>query len=232
MGNLRNRKSFFSVKKINELLTRVLEAKEKIIESATELFIRYGIRSVTMDDVAKETSMSKKTLYQYFQNKDSLVTEVVKRHFELERSEFKQIKSKAENAIHELILTAKCIRKHVYKMNPSLLLDMQKFYGAAWDEYLDFKNSTIKGQIEEIICQGIEEGCFRPEINPQILAIFRVESIQLIFDPKLFPGESFDFPTVHIQLMDHFINGLLTNEGRKRYEEYNQLENQTTQTNL
>ena len=177
-----------------------------------------------MDDVAKEASMSKKTLYQYFQNKDSLVTEVVQKHFELERAEFEGIKAQADNAIHELILTAQCIRKHVYKTNPSLLLDMQKFHGLAWREYLDFKHSTIKGQIEDNIRRGIKEGYFRSEMDPEILAIFRVESVQLIFDPKVFPNDKFDFPTIQIQIMDHFINGLLTDEGRKKYEEYSENE--------
>ena len=185
-----------------------------------------------MDDVAREASMSKKTLYQYFQNKDNLVTDVVKNHFEIERAEFEEIKLKAHDAIHELILTAQCIRKHVYKTNPSLLLDMQKFHGAAWDEYLDFKQSTIKGQIEDNIRRGISEGCFREEMDPEILAIFRVESVQFLFDPKVFPSDKFDFPTVQIQIMDHFINGLLTEEGRKKYEEYNQLENQITHSNI
>lgn len=201
-----------------------MEAKEKIVESALELFTRYGIRSVTMDDVAKEASMSKKTLYQYFENKDSLVTDVVKKHFEIERTEFEDIKAQSHDAIHELILTAQCIRKHVFKMNPSLLLDMQKFHGVAWKEYLDFKQGTIKGQIEDNIRRGIAEGCFRSEMDPEILAIFRVESVQLVFNPKVFPNEKFDFPTVQIQIMDHFINGLLTDEGRKKYEEYSENE--------
>ena len=184
-----------------------------------------------MDDVAKEASMSKKTLYQYFQNKDSLVTDVVKDHFKEEAAEFEEIKSQAKDAIHELILVSMCIRKHVHEMNPSLLLDMQKFHGSAWDEYLKFKHSTIRGQVKDNILRGIEEGYFRPEIDADILSIFRVESVQLLFNPKIFPYDKFDFPSVQLQIMDHFINGLLTDEGRKKYEEHNQLENQITHSN-
>jgi len=209
---------------MRELENKVLEAREKIIESATELFMRYGIRSVTMDDVAKEASMSKKTLYQHFQNKDSLVTEGVKKHFEIERSEFEAIQSQADNAIHELILTAQCVRKHLFKTNPSLLLDMQKFHASAWKEYLDFKQGAIKGQIEDNIKRGIAEGYFRSGMDPEILAIFRVESVQMIFDPKVYPNDRFDFAEVQMQIMDHFINGLLTDAGRKKYEEYGENE--------
>jgi len=208
-----------------------LEAKDKILGSAEELFIRYGIRSVTMDDVARDASMSKKTLYQYFENKDSLVNEVVKKHFENEANEFEEINDKAENAIHEMMLVSQCLRKHVFRMNPSLLYDMQKYHGAAWDEYLKFKHTIIRGRIEDNIRKGIEEGCFREESDPEILSILRVEQVQLVFNSKIFPNDKFDFRTVQLQIMDHFVNGLLTDEGRKKYEEYTQLENQITHSN-
>lgn len=209
-----------------------MEARDKILSSAEELFIQYGIRSVTMDDVAREASMSKKTLYQYFENKDSLVTEVIKSHFINERVEFAEIRSKAKDAIHELILVSQCLRKHVFRMNPSLLFDMQKYHGAAWEEYLQFKHSIVKGQIEDNIRRGISEGCFRAEIDPEIMAIFRVEQVQLVFNPKIFQNDKFNFPSVQLQIMDHFIHGLLTDKGRKKYEEYTQLETQITNTNL
>lgn len=194
--------------------------------------MQYGIRGVTMDDVSSQSSISKKTLYQLFENKDELVTEAVKKHFEMEREEFKEIRAQSSDAIHELILTAQCIRKHVLRTNPALLLDMQKFHKKAWSEYIDFKHDTIKRQIEDNIYRGIKEGFFRKEMDAQILAIFRIESVQLVFSPKIFPYDQFDFPTVQLQIMDHFIHGLLTTEGRKKYEAYNQLENQKTQTTI
>ena len=205
-----------------------MEAKEKILVSAEELFMRYGIRSVTMDDVAKEASMSKKTVYLYFDNKDGLVSEVAMNHFKKETAEFEEIQGTSVDAIHEVLLVTQCLRKHVFKMNPSLLLDMQKYHGRAWDEYLEFKHSTIRGNIQSNIERGIREGFFREDIDPEILAILRVEQVQLVFNPKIYPREKFDFPTVQLQLMDHFINGLLTDKGRIKYKEYTQSETQIT----
>lgn len=201
-----------------------MEAKEKILGAAEELFIRYGIRSVTMDDVARDASMSKKTLYQYFDNKDSLVLEVAMNHFESETKEFEEMASTAEDAIHEIILVSKCLRKHVFKLNPSLLFDMQKFHGKAWDEYLKFKHSTIRGHIKKNIDKGIDEGYFRSEINSEVLSTLRVEQVQLAFNPKIFPAEKFEFAELQLQILDHFIHGLLTDKGRTKYEEYTQLE--------
>ena len=201
-----------------------MEAKEKILNDAEELFVRYGVRSVTMDDVARSASMSKKTLYQYFDNKDKLVSEVSLNHLKKETAEFEEIESVSQDAIHEIILVTLCLRKHVFKMNPSLLYDMQKYHAEAWGHYLNFKNTTIRGYIERNIKRGIEEGYFRQEIDPVVLSILRVEEVQLVFDTKIFPQNEFDFADVQIQMLDHFIHGLLTEEGRKKYEEHIQSE--------
>ncbi len=201
-----------------------MEAKEKILSSAEGLFIQYGIRSVTMDDVAREASMSKKTLYQYFDNKDGLVSEVALNHFDKEAKEFEEIYDVATDSIHEILLVSQCLRKHVFKLNPSLLYDMQKYHGKAWDNYLEFKQSTIRGHIERNIERGKKEGYFREELDAKVLSILRVEGVQLVFNPKIFPRGEFDFASVQIQILDHFVHGLLTDKGRKKYEEYINLE--------
>ncbi|WP_420578611.1 TetR/AcrR family transcriptional regulator [Ekhidna sp.] len=201
-----------------------MEAKEKILSSAEELFIQYGIRSVTMDDVAREASMSKKTLYQYFDNKDGLVSEVALNHFQRETSEFEEIESQAKDAIHEILLVSQCLRQHVFRMNPSLLYDMQKYHGKAWDQYQEFKQGTIRAHIERNIERGKNEGFFRSGINAKVLSTLRVEGVQLVFNTKIFPREEFDFREVQLQILDHFIHGLLTDMGRKKYEEYMHLE--------
>ncbi|MEQ9006683.1 MAG: helix-turn-helix domain-containing protein, partial [Ekhidna sp.] len=178
-----------------------MEAKEKILESAEELFIQYGIRSVTMDDVARAASMSKKTLYQYFDNKDGLVLEVAVDHFKKETEEFKGIFEESKDAIHEVLLVSQCLRKHVFRMNPSLLYDMQKYHGAAWDKYLEFKQSTIRGHIMDNIERGQREGFFRKEINAKILSILRVENVQMALNTRSFVQEGFDIPTVQLQIL-------------------------------
>jgi len=202
-----------------------LDTKEKILHDAEELFVQFGVRSVTMDDVAREASMSKKTLYQYFDNKDTLVSEVALHHLNKETEEFLEIEATAQDAIHELFLVTLCLRKHVFKMNPSLLFDMQKYHAEAWGHYMNFKNTTVRGYIERNISRGIKEGYFRSELDPKIISILRVEQVQLAFNNKIFPQKEFDFTGVQLQILDHFIHGLLTTAGREKYEEH--LQSQT-----
>ena len=201
-----------------------IEVRNRILEGAMKLFNRYGVRSVTMDDMAREVSMSKKTLYQYFVNKDGLVTAVAKYHMDMERAEFQEIEHQAENAIAEIHELSKCIRRNIQEVNPSLLFDLQKFHHQAWDVFLEFKHEFIRGNVEANLNRGIREGYYRPELDVKVLSRFRVEQVQMIFDQQIFPPEQFEFVEVQMQLLDHFIHGLLTEEGRNLYHKYIQSE--------
>jgi hypothetical protein len=116
------------------------------------------------------------------------------------------------------------MRSSLSKMNPSTLFDLQKFHPKAWDHFLDFKNEFIKGQVRENIVKGQSEGFYRKEIDPDILATFRVEQVQMIFDHKVFNHEVFDFLKVQMQLFDHFVHGLLTEKGKALYKQFLQEE--------
>lgn len=194
--------------------------KDKILEGAHGLFVQYGVRSVSMDDVARELSVSKKTLYQYFTNKESLVTEAVKLHMEQERELFLSMEGKASNSIEEIFLMANCMREHVFKLNPSLLYDLRKYHADAWAIFEDFKKEFLNGQITRNLEKGVEEGYYREEINPRVLAILRIQNVEMVFDEQIFPQSEFDFVAVQMQVFDHFIQGILTDKGRELYKKY------------
>lgn len=201
-----------------------MEIKDKIVLGAGELFMRYGVRSVTMDDVARELGMSKKTLYQSFSNKDELILAVTIAHIEIEKKEFGEVHSNAENALDELHQLTNCVRNSMEAMNPSLLFDLQKYHPDSWQVFLDFKHSFIQSMVRENIERGIKEGTYRKDLNSDILAKLRMEEVQLVFDPKVFPTSQYNLVEVQMAVLDHFIHGLLTEDGQKQFHEY-----QTTQ---
>lgn len=197
-----------------------IDTKIKILQGAAELFMRYGIRSVSMDNIASHLGVSKKTLYQYFKDKDEMVLSVTKAHIAKDQKELVQIRKSAKNSVEELVKLSTCLRENFRDMNPSLLFDLEKYHREAWNVWLDYKNNFIKGQIQQSLMQGKEEGFFRAEVNSNVMAIMRIETIQLAFDPNLFPKEQYELTDVQMQIFEHFIYGIFTDKGRKLYEKY------------
>ncbi|MFZ5973248.1 MAG: TetR/AcrR family transcriptional regulator [Bacteroidota bacterium] len=198
------------------------DIKDKILTGARDLFLKYGIRSVSMDDIARQLAVSKKTIYQYFADKDEIVTQVAKMHLEDDRCEFDKVVSNAKNALDELVRMSAHLRKRTRELNPALLFDLQKFHNKAWNEWTAYRKSFVHTQIVRNLKQGIEEGLFREDLNPDILATMRIELVQLAFNTDVFAPQQYKLPDVHMQLFDHFIYGLLTDKGKKLYEKYKQ----------
>lgn len=196
------------------------DIKEKISRGAEELFLRYGIRSMTMDEIARHLGISKKTIYQYFSDKDEIVLSVTQRHLETNQRQFNQIAEESTNSVEELVKLSFCLKENLKGMNPSVMFDLQKYHQKAWFAWMDYKRKVIKESVMRNIRKGIEDGYFRPDINPEILAVLRLEEIQMAFDDQLFPRDRFSITQVQLHILEHFINGLLTDKGRKLYLKY------------
>lgn len=182
--------------------------------------MKYGVRSISMDDIARHLAVSKKTLYQHFADKDELVLMVSKSHLKDEKQLYETITSKSSNSIEELHKISLCMRRDMEEMNPTLLFDIEKFYPKAFEVYTDFKNKFVRQSIVKNIKQGIEEGYFRPEINPEIIASLRLNNVEAAFNDRLFPKEKFNLAAVQVQLFEFFIYGICTEKGRKLYLKY------------
>ena len=197
-----------------------MDLKNKIVEVAGYLFTKYGVRSITMDDIARELSVSKKTIYQHFKDKDEIVNVATQAHLEQEKKEFDDIYSKSANAIEELALISQCMKKNIIDLNPSLLYDLNKYHRKAWEGFLEFKDDFVKNQIKRNLERGVKEKYYRKEIAPDVLAICRMEQIQMAFDDKIFLKRDFDFKQIQMQLFDLFVYGIVTEKGKQLYHEY------------
>ena len=198
------------------------QTRDKILQGALELFLKYGIRSVSMDDIARHLSISKKTIYQYFVDKDDIVTQATANHMVHTKADFDNLTRVSKNALDELMRIQMFMRKNMQDMNPALLFDLRKYHNKAWNAWLDHKNKDIRESVVRNLKQGMEEGLYRSNLNPEILAVLRIESIQWIYDGQIVPTEKFKLVDVQTQMLDHFMYGLLTEKGRKLYEKYKQ----------
>jgi AcrR family transcriptional regulator len=203
-----------------------MDIKDKILKGASDLFHRYGIRSVSMDDLARSLSVSKKTIYQYFTDKDEIVALATRLHTSEMKEEYDSSFERAKDPVDELTKMSHCMRKHFKDLNPSLLYDIQKFYPSAWEEFNRFKMDYIRNRIESNLRRGIELGYYRAEINVEVLSLLRLEEVQMAFDPTRFPLDKFDFRETQMQMLDHFIHGIVTQEGKALFDKYNEEQQQ------
>ncbi|GEM_PF-41447 len=198
-----------------------MEVREKIVEKAAELYMQFGIRSVTMDDIARDLSISKKTIYQYFKDKRELVNTICSTHLEIEDKRFASATDESENSVHELILVSKCLRESMQEMKVNIMNELRKFYPEAWKMYSTFKTGVMKEAIIKVITRGKREGYFRQELDPELIAIMRMEQVESFIMSNLYPKDKYSLTEVQMHLFDHFIHGLFTIEGHQLFNKYN-----------
>ncbi|MER3470300.1 MAG: TetR/AcrR family transcriptional regulator [Chitinophagaceae bacterium] len=199
-----------------------MEPKERILVKAHELFNRYGIRSVSMDDIAAQLGVSKKTLYQYYTDKDELVNAVFAVIMEENKVKCQACQAKGENAIHEVFLSFDMLQEMLSNMNPSVLFDMQKYHPTAFKKFQDYRNNFLYKIIRDNLERGIEEELYREDFDVDILTHYRLHSIMLSFDSDIFPTNKTQLVYIEQQLLEHFLWGLATTNGQKLISKYKQ----------
>jgi len=197
------------------------------VKKAHELFMRYGVRSVSMDEVANQLGMSKKTIYQFYADKDALVEDVIDIEINNSQSQCSQHKNKSENAVHEIFMAMDMLLELLTKMNPTVIFDMERYHPAAFKKYNDYKNKFLYAIIKENLDKGKHDGLYREEIQTDIMTRFRLASIFLVFNPDLFPMGKNTLPAVITEITDNFLYGLATTKGQKLIQKYKQQRQKT-----
>ena len=197
-----------------------MEIKERIIAKAREQFFRYGVKSVTMDDIAGELGISKKTIYQHFEDKDAIVHQLMMAEMANDKCEWNDLDGSSNNVIEKIVKSMDIIRKAFAEINPSAFFDIKKYHPKTWQLFQDHKQNFVMDSIRKELLQGIEEGFFRADIKVEILVRMRLEQIEIGFDPHLFPPNKFSLIEVELTLLDHYIRGILTSKGLEVYQEF------------
>lgn len=196
------------------------EQKERIVTGARELFFRHGMKSVTMDDLAAHLAISKKTLYQYYDDKDELIYEITMQEIRFHADEVNAIREQAKDSIEEILLAMQIMSRMMNKISPTVFYDLQKYYQRSWKRFTEFKNHQMCDFIEENLRRGIRQGLYRKELNLKIMARLRLEELQMGFNPEIFPPDRFNIFEVQMSMMEHFLFGITTMKGYGLIEKY------------
>ncbi len=200
-----------------------MEAKEEIVNGACELFMRYGVKSITMDDIARHLSISKKTIYQYFHDKDALVMDVANLEMNSQKCKWDNASKESKDVIEFFWRATEILKNDMSKMNPSLLFDLKKYHSSAWKAFQAHKKEHITKQVVEMLIEGTEQGYFRKDINIEIISRMRVEQIEMMFNPEVYPSGEFNISEISTQIFEHFMYGISTIKGHHRLNELKQI---------
>jgi len=197
-----------------------MSTKDRIRETAHNLVMQYGIRSISMDDIAAALGMSKKTIYQYYADKDELIEEVVAAVIQYNQQCCEQDRQSADNAIHEIFLGMEFMMEIFRSMNNSLLFDMQKYHPTAFQKFAKHKNDYLYTMIKENLLRGMKEELYRTDIKVDILSRFRVESVILPFSPEFHGKVKSSLAEIEEEILLNFLFGLVSQKGYKLVLKY------------
>lgn len=199
-----------------------IDNRERILVRARDLFMQFGIRSVSMDDIATEMGISKKTIYQYFADKEELVSAVILLKIGENQSRCDLDRKESANAIEEMFRAMEMVEQMFRTMNPSVLFDLRKYHPVAYAHFEKHKNDYLFNVIRSNLERGIREELYRPEINVEIIARFRVDSMLLPFDPVFLNRQKATLADVEQQVIEHYLFGIVTLKGYKLVLKYQQ----------
>ncbi|WEK37244.1 MAG: TetR/AcrR family transcriptional regulator [Candidatus Pseudobacter hemicellulosilyticus] len=195
-------------------------ARVRIRHKADELFMRYGIRSVSMDEIASGLGISKKTIYQYFSDKNELVDAVVENILDSMRADCSQCSTRANDAVHEIFLTMQTIVAQFRNMNSTVVHDLEKYHDKAFRKLSDHKHKFLLEIVRNNLERGIREGLFRADIDMDVLSRFRLETMMMPFNITLFPSEKYQLTDVTIGILEHYVFGLASLKGHQLILQY------------
>ena len=194
--------------------------KEAIVAQAIDLFLKYGFKSVTMDEIAQQMRISKKTIYTCFSNKQALVREAVFFHFSCVLKKIKTISQQAKDPIIELYQLKKESLKNMTNEHTSPQYQLQKFYPLLYEELRVIEFESLSGIFYESLRKGVETGLFRPEINLDFVTRIFFNGIKGVSDINLFPIEKYKMDALLIDFSEYHLRAICTPLGTEKLEFY------------
>lgn len=189
------------------------ERKDVLLLRAAGVFLRLGLKSVTMDTLANELGVSKKTLYKHFEDKNELVNAIIEQRLEMDKQVCAQDFEIAENAIDALLRISRTIMENIGSINPTVFFDLKKNYPQAYQKIVNHKKEFVYNTYKSNIERGITEGLFRENMDPDVIAKMHVAMTDVIMGGEVFPWPDYEFRTVFLEVFRFQIRGMASEEG-------------------
>lgn len=189
------------------------EDLKNILVRVRELYNKYGIKSITMDDVARELGISKKTLYQFVSDKDDLVGKYLDFEIEIKQEEICKCFKCELNAIEELFEISLFMNKMMRDQNPATEYDLKKYYPQHFQKIVKIRRERMYNYILLNLKKGKEEGLYREDMNEDVIAKLHLSRSESIHFDELFTIEEFTSVKLFIELLSYHVRGIATLKG-------------------
>lgn len=194
-------------------MTVSADIKSRIWQKAYELFMQYGICSVSMDEIAATLGMSKRTIYIHFKDKNAIVEEAINNVIKNSRDCIIYEKEISENAIEEALKGVDAFERALSRINPSLMFDLQKYHPKVYLLFAKYKNEFIYEMVKANMRRGIDEGIYRKEIDIEVLSRMRVENVWIPFNPEYYTKFEISISQIQKEIFLHFLYELVSEKG-------------------
>ncbi len=197
-----------------------MELRKRIVQESENLFIKFGIKCISMDDICQKLGISKKTLYQVVTDKEELVQKVIMHHIDEERTAFEKITHSSENAMDEMFKITQHVLQQLKRMNPATIMDLEKHYREQFNIFkknqFDFIYSTLKHNLEK----GIQDGIYRDDLDTDIISKLYMTKAMSMINEDLFPDESYDKTKIFVEHMIYHLRGIVSEKGKEFFNQY------------
>lgn len=194
--------------------------QEQILTCAKDLFFKYGLRNVTMDDISRKLGMSKKTLYVLFKNKKEIVNAITEDFLKKYEADYEILIQNSENAIQELFLLMSNLKNAFEKIDFRLIQDMQRYFPEAWAMFEQHKKDFMYVKIRDNLIRGIKEELYRSDLKVEIIASLRLEEVQWSLTKEILFEDKFMIIEIHNEILIHYLYGITSSNGLKKINKY------------
>lgn len=187
--------------------------QEQIIEKATEMYLTLGFKSVTMDDIANEMGISKKTIYQHFENKNDLVEAVTMQMFETISCGIDQICQPDKNAIEELFEIKDFVLHKLKDEKASPIFQLQKYFPKIYKNLHGKEYCKMQECVVTNLKKGISTGLYRPNLDIEFICRIYYSCVHALKDKNVFSEENYNFRMLEELYLDYHIRAISTEKG-------------------
>lgn len=184
-----------------------------MIGKVSELFHRYGIKSVTMDDVSRELGISKKTLYEQFSDKSQLVKKVIEHELSCNKRKFETTENDPENALEELFLIFSYYITMLKEHYPSFEFDLRKYYPEIYSGLKAHRREKMMENAVKNIKRGKKEGLYRQDMNEEFIAKLNIIRVECLTENDIFSTDELMSHEFALEMFLYHIHGIVNEKG-------------------